>query len=78
MVSILSMMTSKFLKRAPELCDPDDNVENVSHKVKMLESVVVNLANKLSEETRVLKEDSKAIKAEIKQSLPAEETEGGA
>ena len=43
------MMTSKFMKRAPELSDPDDNVENVSHKVKMLESVVVNLANKLSE-----------------------------
>ena len=65
------LMTSGFVKRAPELHDPDDNVENVSHKVKMLESVVVNLANKLSEETRILKEDSKAIRSEIKSLKPS-------
>ena len=49
------LMSSKFVKRAPKLDDPDDNVENVSHKVKMLESVIVNL----SDETKTLKEDSK-------------------
>jgi hypothetical protein len=65
------LMTSGFVKRAPELHDPEDNVENVSHKVKMLETVVVNLANKLSEETRVLKEDSKAIRSEIKSLKPS-------
>ena len=65
------LMTSGFVKRAPELNDPDDNVENVSHKVKMLEAVVVNLANKLSEETRILKEDSKAIRSEIKSLKPS-------
>ena len=65
------LMTSGFVKRAPELHDPEDNVENVSHKVKMLETVVVNLANKLSEETRILKEDSKAIRSEIKSLKPS-------
>lgn len=43
----------------------------VSHKVKMLETVVVNLANKLGEETRILKEDSKAIRSEIKSLKPS-------
>ena len=65
------LMTSRFVKRAPELSDPDDNVENVSHKVKMLESVIVSLADKLSQETRDLKEDSKAIRAEIKSLKPS-------
>ena len=65
------LMTSGFVKRAPELIDPEDNVENVSHKVKMLEAVVVNLANKLGEETRILKEDSKAIRSEIKNLKPS-------
>ena len=65
------LMTSGFVKRAPELHDPEDNVENVSHKVKMLESVVINLANKISEETRILKEDSKAIRSEIKSPKPS-------
>ena len=44
---------------------------SVSHKVKMLESVVVNLTNKISEETRVLKEGSKAIRSEIKSLKPS-------
>ena len=64
------LMSAAFVKRAPKLDDPDDNVESVSHKVKMLESVVVNLANKLSDETRILKEDSKAIRSEIKNLKP--------
>ena len=29
------LMSSKFVKRAPELTDPEDNVENVSHKVNI-------------------------------------------
>ena len=65
------LMSAGFVKRAPKLDDPDDNVESVSHKVKMLESVVVNLANKLSDETRILKEDSRAIQAEIKSLKPS-------
>ena len=37
----------------------------------MLESVIVNLADKLGDETRILKEDSKAIQAEIKTLKPS-------
>ena len=55
-------MSASFVKRAPKLEDPNVSMEGVSHKVNMLESVVMNLTNRLSEETRVLKEDSKAIR----------------
>ena len=64
------LRSAGFVKRAPRLDDPDDNVESVSHKVKMLEAVVVNLANKLCDETRILKEDSRAIRSEIKNLKP--------
>ena len=36
------LMSAGFVKRTPKLDDPDDNVESVSHKIKMLESVVTN------------------------------------
>ena len=51
--------------------DLEDNVENVSHKVKMLESVVINLSNKFNEEIRILKEKSKAIRSDIKNLKPS-------
>ena len=50
------------MKRNPELKNPDDNMENVSHKVKMLENVIVNLANKVSEGQKALKEEIRALK----------------
>ena len=64
------LMSANFVKRTPELVDPEDNVENVSHKVKMLESVIVNLVNKVGEETKALREDSKAMRAELKALKP--------
>jgi hypothetical protein len=51
------LMKSADFKRNPQLESADDNIENVSHKVNMLESCIINLANKVSEDNRALKEE---------------------
>ena len=50
------------MKINSELNNPEDNIENVSHKLIMLESCIVNLADKVTEGQRVLKEEIQAIK----------------
>ena len=57
------LVFSQDLKRNPEsLQNPEDSIEHVSHKVKMLESCILNLADKVSEGQRVLKEEIRQIK----------------
>ena len=56
------LMTSADFKRNPQLESADDNIENVSHKVNMLESCIINLANKVAEDNRGLKEEIRNIK----------------
>ena len=43
------LLLSTDLVRNPMLQNVDDNVEHVSHKVKMLESCIVNLVDKVNE-----------------------------
>ena len=56
------LLVSSDMKINSELNNPEDNIENVSHKVRMLESCIVNLADKVTEGQRVLKEEIQAIK----------------
>ena len=56
------LMTSKDLKRNPQLQSPEDDIENVSHKVNMLESCIINLTNKMTEETKALKDEMRNMK----------------
>ena len=56
------LMTSADFKRNPQLLNPEDDIENVSHKVNMLESCILNLANKVAEDNRVLKEEIRSMK----------------
>ena len=56
------LLVSSDMKRIPELQNPEDNIENVSHKVKMLESCIVNLADKVTEGQRALKEEIRGLK----------------
>ena len=65
------MMTAAFVKKAPKIEDPKENMETVSQKVNMLQTVITNLTNKFSEETRLLREESKSIRSEIKNMMPA-------
>ena len=67
----VTLMTSKLVKRLPDTKNSEENPENISQKVKMLEAMVVNLGNIISTETRTLKEDSKAIRADIKDLKPS-------
>ena len=65
------LMSSKFVKRAPVLVDSADDMSSVSYKVKMLQSVIVNLGNKVTEETRSLRNDMKSIKTDINNIKPS-------
>ena len=56
------LMTSKDLKRNRQLQSPEDDIENVSHKVNMLESCIINLTNKMTEETKALKDEMRNMK----------------
>ena len=63
-------VSAAFVKKAPRVEDPRNYMEDVSKKVKMLENVVLNLTTKFSEETKLLREDSKNIRAELQSLKP--------
>ena len=56
------LIVSTDMVRNPMLQNVDDNVEHVSHKVKMLETCIVNLVDKVNLHHKDLKEEIKSIK----------------
>ena len=55
-------MTSKDFKMAPPLGDPEEDMENVAAKVKVLEACITNLADRVAADTKSIKEDIKSLK----------------
>ena len=56
------LMTSSDFKRNPQLESPDETMGNVSHKVNTLERCIINLADKVADNNRDLKEELRKMK----------------